>query len=162
MDNTVAMFPGSFDPPTSGHIDIINRACNLFRKVFVVIGVNDSKSYLFSSEERKNMLCSVFSGNEKVEVVVWYGLSVDFAKVHNIGVMIRGIRDISDCKYELDMFETNKNLFPDIDVIFLPSNPMYKTVSSSAVKKLASEFEDYSSAVPECILSELSKKLRSC
>ncbi len=162
MDKSRAAFPGSFDPPTLGHIDIINRACNFFEKVYVVIAVNPIKSYMFSSDERRQMLTDIFKENKKIEVIVWDGLTVDFLKKFNVGVIVRGFRNKVDEKYERNLFSVYKASCPQLDFMLLKSDPIYEDISSTLVKEKACKGFDFNSFVPDSVNCEIVKKISVC
>ena len=128
------MLPGSFDPPTNGHIDIIERSATLFEKLYVVVADNVQKMPLFTPVERMEMLRTILSDHKNIEVVSYRGLVVDFARAHGVGVMIRGVRALVDFGYEFELAMTNKQLNPDLEVLFMPTSPQYFQLRSSAIK----------------------------
>ena len=132
-----AIYPGSFDPATYGHLDIIRRAASLFDEVVVGVLNNSTKSPLFSVEERVNMIKSITSHLENIEVRSFDGLLVDFVHQCRADVIVRGLRAITDFEYELQMAQTNRVIAPDIDTIFLTTNLKYSYLSSSIVKEIA-------------------------
>lgn len=132
-----AIYPGSFDPATYGHLDIIRRAASLFDEVVVGVLNNSAKSPLFSVEERVNMIKSITSHLENIEVRSFDGLLVDFVHQCRADVIVRGLRAITDFEYELQMAQTNRVIAPDIDTIFLTTNLKYSYLSSSIVKEIA-------------------------
>lgn len=138
MRKNCAMLPGTFDPPTLGHVDIITRSAALYDKLYVVIADNIAKKTLFSAEERLNLLKEILKGYENIEILCWQGLVVDFAKKYDVGVMIRGVRALVDFGYEFELAETNKQICPDIEVLFMPTNPNFFLLRSSAIKEMAS------------------------
>lgn len=152
---SIAIYPGSFDPVTNGHIDIIERASKISDKLYVAVLMNSSKSPLFSVENRVNMLKEVTKHIENVEVVAFSGLLVDFAKEVNANIIIRGLRAITDFEYELQMAQTNHILNADIDTCFLTSNLEYSYLSSSTVKEVASFGGDISNFVPDFIAKKV-------
>lgn len=160
--SSVAMFPGSFDPVTNGHIDLIKRMSSLYEKVFVVVENNDSKCPLFSSEERKKLLLSVVKSFKNVQVEIWNGLTVEFAKINKVDVIVRGLRTSSDFEYEYEFARVNKLLYPKLDFVFLPAEPECSVIRSSTVKELASHGYDISNMVPKAVVKALSKKLGAC
>lgn len=154
----IAIYPGSFDPVTNGHIDIIERAAKISDKLVVAVLMNSSKSPLFSVEERVKMLREVTKHISNVEVMSFSGLLVDFARELNATLIIRGLRAITDFEYELQMAQTNHILNPNIDTIFLNSNLEYSFLSSSTVKEVASLGGDINKFVPVYVVNEIKKK----
>ena len=132
-----AVYPGSFDPVTLGHMDIISRSSKLFDKLIVGVLVNSSKVPLFSAEERVNMIKGVVSEYANVEVRSFDGLLVEFARLCKATAVVRGLRAVTDFEYELQMSQTNHIIAPDIDTIFLTTNLNYAYLSSSVVKEVA-------------------------
>ena len=132
-----AIYPGSFDPVTLGHMDIISRSSKLFDKLIVGVLVNSSKVPLFSAEERVNMIKGVVSEYANVEVRSFDGLLVEFARLCKATAVVRGLRAVTDFEYELQMSQTNHIIAPDIDTIFLTTNLNYAYLSSSVVKEVA-------------------------
>lgn len=135
---TVAVYPGSFDPVTLGHMDIIGRTARMMDRVVVGVLQNSSKTPLFSVEERVGMLQKVTSHLENVEIRSFDGLLVDFVHACHANVIVRGLRAITDFEYELQMAHTNRVMAPDIDTVFLTTNLNYSYVSSTIVKEIAS------------------------
>ena len=133
----IAVYPGSFDPVTLGHMDIISRSSKLFDKLIVGELVNSSKVPLFSAEERVNMIKGVVSEYANVEVRSFDGLLVEFARLCKATAVVRGLRAVTDFEYELQMSQTNHIIAPDIDTIFLTTNLNYAYLSSSVVKEVA-------------------------
>ena len=131
---SVAVYPGSFDPVTLGHFDIIERSAKIMDKVIVGVLNNSSKTPLFSVEERVNMLKNLTKDMPNVEVMSFGGLLVDFVKEQNANVIVRGLRAITDFEYELQMSQTNRVIAPGVDTIFLTTNLKYSYLSSSIVK----------------------------
>lgn len=132
---STALCPGSFDPPTNGHVDVIRRSVSIFDKVVVAVIRNPSKSPMFTAEERVDMLRDLFADEPKVEVDSFAGLLVDFAKTRDVDVIIKGLRAVSDFDYELQMAQMNHTL-ADIDTVFIPTSPEYGYLSSSLVKEV--------------------------
>lgn len=153
-----AVFPGSFDPPTYGHLDIIQRASSLFDNVDVVISVNPEKNYLFSEDERKDMLNQLVKDYPNVTVHTCNGLIVNYAKQIGAKVLIRGIRSTNDFSYEFDLAHMNQNLNPEIETLFLPTKVKYAIVKSSSIKELAKFGGDISRMVPSIVEEQLKKK----
>jgi pantetheine-phosphate adenylyltransferase len=153
-----AIFPGSFDPPTFGHLNIIERAASIFDELVVVAAVNRNKGYLFSPEERLAMLGEIVKSRPNVSVVPWDSLIVDFMKEREIRILIRGVRGINDFSYEFDLSMMNKALSPQIETIFMTTDPQFFTLRSSAIRELASFNGDVSSMVPEVVAKALKNK----
>lgn len=158
---SIAIYPGSFDPVTKGHLDIIERAAKISDKLIVAVLMNSSKSPLFSVEERVNMLKEVTRHIDNVEIMSFSGLLVDFANQINASIIIRGLRAITDFEYELQMAQTNHILNEDIDTVFLTSNIDYSYLSSSTVKEIASLGGDVSKFVPEYVIDKICQKYNS-
>ena len=154
-----AVFPGSFDPPTNGHLDIIKRASKLFDDVDVVISVNPAKQYMFSENERLEMLKTLLKDFKNVQVHLWEGLIVNYAREQGAKVLIRGIRSSNDFSYEFELAHMNQNLNPQIETLFLPSKEKWGVVKSSSIKELALFGGDISRMVPPLVEAELKKKL---
>lgn len=159
MNNRIAMFPGTFDPPTKGHLNIVSRAAKLYDRLFVVVADNVNKKCLFNADERVKMLEQLMKDFSNVEVVAYQGLVVDFAKKNDIGVLVRGVRALADFNYEFELAMTNKELCPDLEIIFLPTDSHYFLLRSSSIKEIASFGGDVSNMVPELVLNEIQKKL---
>ena len=153
-----AIYPGSFDPVTLGHLDIITRSANMFDKVIIGVLNNTSKKPLFSLEERVNMLEETTKDLKNVKITSFRGLLVDFAKEENINVIVRGLRAVTDFEYELQMAQTNHELLPEVDTMFLTTSILYSYVSSTIVREVASYHGDVSHFVPECIAQKLYSK----
>ncbi|MBO4640261.1 MAG: pantetheine-phosphate adenylyltransferase [Treponema sp.] len=154
-----AVFPGSFDPPTNGHLDIIQRASKLFDDVDVLISVNPNKNYMFTEQERLAMLQELLKNYKNVQIHVWEGLIVNYAKEVGAKVLIRGIRSSNDFSYEFELAHMNQNLNPAIETMFLPSKEKWGVVKSSSIKELALFGGDISRMVPQLVEAELKKKL---
>ena len=144
-----AIYPGSFDPVTYGHIDIIKRSAKMVDKLIIGVLSNSSKTPLFSVEERVNMLKNVVSDIPNVKVVGFEGLLVDFARQNDIKVIVRGLRAVTDFEYELQIAQSNRKVAPEIDTVFLTTNIAYSYLSSSVVKEYASFGVDVKDFVPE-------------
>ena len=155
-----AMFPGSFDPPTMGHINIIERAAALFDELYVVVADNISKKCLFSAEERKAMIEESLPSVENMKVMIYRGLTVDFAAEHGIDVIIRGVRAMADFSYEFELAMTNKMLNPKVDVLFIPTDPKYFIIRSSQIKEMAKFGADFSPMVPEPVRARMKEKVK--
>lgn len=153
------MLPGSFDPPTNGHLNLIERASKIFEKLYVVIAVNDTKKYLFTAQERYRMISSLVEKYDNVEVKLCNDLVVNFAQELGVKVVLRGVRALVDFGYEFELAMTNRELNPNVEVIFMPTDPKYFVLRSSAIKEIASFGGDISSMVPPEVVSELKLKL---
>ena len=156
-----AICPGSYDPITLGHLNVIRRAARLFDKVVVCVGVNAGKHALFTLEERMDHIRRVTARLGNVEVASWEGLQVDFAKNYENPVLVRGLRTITDFEYEFQMEMFNKRLNKDVETIFLAAAEKYTYLSSSAVRELALYGADLSSYVPYEILEEVAERGRA-
>lgn len=152
------VYPGSFDPITKGHLDIIHRASLAFDKVFVTILVNHKKSYLFSVAERIEMIEKACVEIPNVEACFYDGLLINFAKEKDIQTIIRGLRSASDFEFELQMANLNKQLAPQIETYFMATSPELSYISSTAVKELAMFHADISKYVPASILQNIKEK----
>ena len=155
-----AVYPGSFDPVTFGHLDIIERSANLVDELIVGVLINHAKTPLFSVEERVNMLQEVTAGLSNVRVLAFSGLSVDFVKECNANFIVRGLRAITDFEYELQMAHTNRIMNGDIDTLFLTTNLKYAYISSTTVKEVAYYGGDISHFVPEAVVDRIYKKIQ--
>ena len=153
-----AVCPGSFDPVTNGHIDIIVRASTLFDEVVVAVGANKSKRRLFSVEERIEMLTEACAGYQNVRVDSFDGLLTDFCKASDINAIVKGLRAVSDFDYELQMAQMNSSL-ANIETVFVPTSPEYSFLASSLVKEVATFGGDVSSLVPPLVLERLTARL---
>ena len=134
----IGIYPGSFDPVTFGHLDIIERGAKIVDKLIVGVLTNNAKTPLFSSEERVRMINNLTKHLDNVEAKAFDGLTVDFAHAEGATVIVRGLRAVTDFEYELQLAQTNKVIAPDIDTIFLTTNLKYSYLSSSTVKEIAS------------------------
>ena len=155
-----AIYPGSFDPVTYGHLDIIKRSATITDELIVGVLNNNAKMPLFSVEERVKMLKGVTSSLTNVSIVPFDGLLVDFARQMNAAFIVRGLRAITDFEYELQMSQTNHKLEPNVETIFLTTNIEYSYLSSTTVKEIAAFGGDISQFVPEAVVRELSEKMK--
>jgi pantetheine-phosphate adenylyltransferase len=153
-----AACPGSFDPVTNGHIDIISRASALFDEVVVAVGVNASKKRLFSAEERIEMLTEASAPYANVRVDSFDGLLTDFCSSHDVHAIVKGLRAVSDFDYELQMAQMNSSL-SGIETVFVPTSPEYSFLASSLVKEVARFGGDVSGLVPPEVLARLTARL---
>jgi pantetheine-phosphate adenylyltransferase len=154
-----AIYPGSFDPVTFGHIDIIERAARISDELIVGVLQNKAKTPLFSVEERVRMLKEVTKHLANVKIVSFEGLLVQFAKQMEAKVIIRGLRAITDFEYELQMAQTNHKLAPDVETLFLTTNLQYSYLSSTIVKEVATFGGDISQFVPEVVMNRIKEKM---
>ena len=150
-----AVYPGSFDPMTLGHLDIIRRASKLFDEVIMAVVANPGKSPLLTIDVRAELISKVVEDLPGVKVDIFQGLTVDFAKNKKISVIIRGLRAISDYEAELGMAQTNKQLLPELETIFLMTKPEYSFISSSTVREIARLGGDISQFLPPTVDSYL-------
>ena len=157
---TIAVYPGTFDPLTKGHLDIIERAAALFDELIIGVLHNSAKTPLFSAEERVKMLEQATGGMQNVKVRSFGGLSVDFAHSCGAKVIVRGLRLITDFEYELQMAQTNRKLAPDVDTTFLYTSLQYSYLSSTTVKEVAAFGGDISEFVPGFIEEAILRKLQ--
>ena len=156
-----AVFAGSFDPPTNGHLDIIKRASGLFESVDVVVSVNPEKHTMFSEEERINFLKELIKPFNNVSVHSYKGIIVNYAKEVGAKVLVRGVRSANDFGYEFELALMNQNLNPEIETVFLQSKEKYAIVKSSSIKQLAQFGGDISRMVPPIVAEALSNKYKS-
>lgn len=154
-----AVYPGSFDPITNGHLDIIKRASKIYDKVIVGVLDNKRKNPLFTSDERVAMIKSETQNLDNVEVAAFSGLLVDFAKEHDASVIVKGLRTVADFEYEFQMALLNKTLHEDIETIFMMTDSKYSYISSSMVKELAGFGGNLSELVSPQIENKLKQKL---
>ncbi|MFC0517797.1 pantetheine-phosphate adenylyltransferase [Mucilaginibacter angelicae] len=145
----IALFPGSFDPITKAHVDIVKRSVELFDKLYIGIGVNSSKKGLLTIEQREQMIRAVFAHDERIHVIAYEGLTVDFCKSIGAAYMIRGIRTVSDFEYEKAIAQMNHSLAPDIESIFIVSKPGYSSISSTIVREIIRYNGDVSQFIPK-------------
>lgn len=156
-----AIYPGSFDPLTNGHLDILKRAALMFEKVVVTVAVNNKKTALFSGEERIHLIHEAIKDKEwssRVEIEQFTGLLINFARKRNINILLRGVRQISDFEYEFRMALTNRRLAPEIDTVFLMPDEQLTFISGSIVREVAAWGGDLTSFVPDNVAAALRKK----
>lgn len=154
----VGIYPGSFDPVTLGHVDIINRSAKLVDKLIIGVLTNSAKNPLFSVEERVKMLKEVTKDIKNVEVEAFDGLTVDFAALKEADMIIRGLRAVTDFEYELQIAQTNHKVNPNVDTIFLTTSVQYAYLSSSIVKEIARYGGDIGGLVPHEIINSVYQK----
>jgi pantetheine-phosphate adenylyltransferase len=152
-----ALCPGSFDPVTNGHLDIVGRASLLYDEVVVAVFVNESKSSMFSVDERREMLAEATAGYGNVRIDSFHGLIVDYCRAHDVPVIVKGLRAVSDFDYELQMAQMNRGL-AGVDTLFMPTNPEYSFLASSLVKEIAKWGGDVSALVPASVLKRLQER----
>jgi pantetheine-phosphate adenylyltransferase len=145
-----AIFPGSFDPITLGHYDIIERAVTLFDELIIAIGINSEKKYMFSIEERKKFIEDCFKNNPKIKVVTYKGLTVDFCMKNNVDFILRGLRNPADFEFEKAIAHTNRDLAP-IETVFLLTAASTSYISSSIVRDVIRNDGDYTKLVPKTV-----------
>jgi pantetheine-phosphate adenylyltransferase len=150
--------PGSFDPVTNGHLDIIGRAAGLYDEVVVAVLINRNKSSLFTVEERITMLAEVTAGYGNVRVDSFYGLLVDYCRANEIPVIVKGMRPVGDFDYELQMAQMNRGL-TGVETLFMPTNPEYSFLASSLVREIATYGGDASSLLPASVHKRLLSRL---
>ncbi|TZE83398.1 pantetheine-phosphate adenylyltransferase [Calorimonas adulescens] len=155
----IAVYPGSFDPITFGHLDIIERSSSIFDRLIVTILENSSKKPLFSVEERKDMIIKTTSAFKNVEVDYFSGLLMDYMRQNNYHIIIKGLRMLSDFEYEFQMALMNKKLNDDVETLFMMTSSKYAYLSSSIVKEVASFGGDIDDLVPAYVASKLKSKL---
>ena len=155
-----AVFPGSFDPPTNGHLNLIKRGSELFDSLDVVISYNHQKKYLLEPHERLNLMKEMTQGIDNVTVTLWDKLIVDYAAEKNISVILRGVRAIADFGYEFELSMMNKQLSPHIETVFLPTAQKYFVLRSSSIKELVQLGADVSTMIPKNVETLLIEKIK--
>ncbi len=145
----ICLFPGTFDPITRGHVDVMKRAVSLFDKLIIGIGINSSKEPMFSVEQRCNWVKEIFRNDTRIEAVGYTGLTVDFCRQIGAQYILRGIRYVSDFEYEKAIADMNRMLAPDIETLFLTCSPEYSTISSTLVRDVIRNKGNVSLFVPE-------------
>ncbi len=151
----IAVFPGSFDPITQGHVELVKRAIPLFDKIIVAVGINAQKKYLFPLDQRLSWLKKVFANEDKVDVSSFKGLTVNFCKDMNAHYLLRGLRNASDFDYEKTISQLNNIIGEDLETIFLISHPAFSHVSSTIVREIIIGKGDVSAFVPSIISNDL-------
>lgn len=147
----ICLFPGTFDPITLGHVDIIKRALPLFDKIVIAIGINTTKSPMFSAEQRLNWIDEIFRDEEKISGAVYEGLTVNFCKQIKARFILRGIRYVSDFEYEKTIADANRTMDPGIETIFLTGEPKYTSVASTIVRDILRNGGDASPFLPDAV-----------
>jgi len=158
MSKKIAIYPGSFDPITNGHIDIIRRASKLVDELVIGVLDNSEKKALFTAEERVAMIKGAVKGIDNVRVEAFHGLTVDFARMNDAKFLVRGLRAVTDFEYELQIAQTNHKVSPELDTIFFTTSVEYSYLSSSIVKEIAKYKGDVSLFVTENVEKALSEK----
>ncbi len=153
-----AIFPGSFDPPTSGHLNLISRTARLFDELHVVIAVNPNKNFLFSETERLEMMGELCADHANIKVVAWNDFMVEYARQQNIRIIIRGVRPLSDFALEFEQALYNHELNSEVETLFMPSAGRYSILRSSALKEIASLGGDISTMAPALVTARMREK----
>ena len=156
--NRVCLFPGTFDPVTLGHVDIVNRALPLFDKFYIGIGINANKEPMFSAQQRKDWFHAIFENDPKVEVVVYDGLTVDCCKRVGANFILRGIRYVNDFEYEKAIADMNRSLDEKIETVFLTCLPQFTSVASTLVRDVLRNGGDVSQFLPAPVLETIRAK----
>lgn len=154
----IAIYPGTFDPITKGHVDLVARASRLFHKVIIAVADNAGKSPLFSLAERVDLAEQAISGHDNVMIIGFDNLLVNCARQYGATVILRGLRAVSDFEYEFQMAGMNRNLAPELETVFLTPPEQYTFISSSMIKSIAQLNGDISAFVPECVNQKLIEK----
>jgi pantetheine-phosphate adenylyltransferase len=153
----ICLFPGTFDPITLGHVDIIDRALPLFDKIIVGVGLNSSKAPMFTADQRKDWINEIYKNEPKVEGDVYEGLTVNFCRKINAKFILRGIRYVSDFEYEKTIADANRALDKDIETVFLTGEPKYTSVASTIVRDILRNGGNASAFLPEVVYKSLKK-----
>jgi len=153
----ICLFPGTFDPVTLGHVDIINRALPLFDKIIVGIGLNASKTPMFSARQRQEWIEEIYQDEERVEGVVYEGLTINYCKIIGARFILRGIRYVSDFEYEKTIADANRTLDRTIETIFLTGEPKYTSVASTIVRDIIRNGGDATPFLPELVAKSVLK-----
>ena len=156
----IAVYPGSFDPITTGHIDIIHRISEIFDHVIVLVAESPQKTYTFSAKERSQFLRTAIGDSSKIEVDIFQGLTVEYMRTRKAHVIVRGLRAVADFEYEGTLANMNHRLAPEIETFMIFSRPEFYFISSRGVKEVARNKGDLKGLVPDFIIPELYKKLR--
>ncbi|MBL8734472.1 MAG: pantetheine-phosphate adenylyltransferase [Planctomycetes bacterium] len=155
-----ALYPGSFDPVTRGHLDLVERALPLFDRLTVAVALNSSKTPTFTAEERVEMLREVLPRDDRLSVTTFSGLVVDFCREQGIGAVLRGVRTVSDFEYEYQMALTNRHLAPGIETVFVMPSVQFSYVSSSLIREIVRHGGDVTSFLPPPVERRLRHRLR--
>jgi pantetheine-phosphate adenylyltransferase len=147
----IALFPGSFDPITLGHVDIIERAVPLFDEIKIAVGTNSAKNYLFSLEQRVQWIEQTFAHELKISVITYEGLTVDFAREQGVQFLLRGLRNPADFEFEKAIAQANREMVPDLETVFLLTSARYAYISSSIVREVYNHGGDFQKFVPATV-----------
>jgi pantetheine-phosphate adenylyltransferase len=161
VSKKIAVYPGSFDPITFGHMDIINRALKIFDEVIIAVAQNEKKKPLFEVEERLELIRAVMDGNKRAKIDTFDGLLVDYVRANKAQAIVRGLRAISDFEYELQMAQINRSMSRDVETVFLMTSVFYSFLSSSIVKEVSSLDGPVDGLVPPVVKKALDAKFRS-
>ncbi len=153
----ICLFPGTFDPVTLGHVDIINRAIPLFDKIIVGIGINTAKAPMFSAEQRLKWINDIYKDEDKVEGAIYEGLTIEYCKTIGANFILRGIRYVSDFEYEKTIADANRTLDKSIETVFLTGEPKYTSVASTIVRDIIKNKGNASPFLPESVYKTLPK-----
>jgi pantetheine-phosphate adenylyltransferase len=151
MSHRIALFPGSFDPITLGHVDIIQRALPLFDEIRIAVGTNSAKKYLFSLDQRVAWIEETFKDEPKISVVTYVGLTVDFAREQQANFLLRGLRNPADFEFEKAIAQANREMVPDLETVFLLTSARYAYISSSIVREVYIHKGDFTGFVPDSV-----------
>lgn len=154
----ICLFPGTFDPITLGHVDIIKRAVPLFDKIIVAVGINAGKSPMFTPEQRQQWIEEIFKGEVKISAAVYEGLTVDYCKQVGANYILRGIRYVSDFEYEKTIADANRTLDPNIETFFLTGEPKYTSVASTIVRDIIRNKGNASLFLPEIVAQSIKSR----
>ena len=157
MKSPVAIYPGSFDPPTYGHMNIVERGLKIFRKVIVAVALNTSKKTLLTPEERVRLFRKIFRNHRNVEVDFFKGLLVDYVQHKKAKVVLRGLRTVADYEYELQMSFSNKNLYPEMETLFMMTESRFSHISSTIIKEIAF----FGGSIKNLVHPEVEKAIRA-
>jgi pantetheine-phosphate adenylyltransferase len=161
MPAMTVIYPGSFDPPTNGHLDIIKRAAGIFDQLEVVIADNPRKTYFFGAQERLAMIREMVADKPNVKVTLWQGLVVKYAEQIGVRLILRGVRALADFDYEFELSMMNRALSPKIETIFMPTDQKYFVLRSSAIKEVALFGGDFAEMVPPVVARALRERVRA-
>ena len=160
MSTDIAIYPGSFDPPTYGHMNIVERGLKIFKKVIIAVALNTSKKNLLTPEERVEMLKKIFKNKKNVEVDFLEGLLVNYVRKKKAKVVLRGLRTVADYEYELQMSFSNKNLYPEMETIFMMTESRFSHISSTIIKEIAHFDGSIQGMVHPLVEKQIKAKLR--